>query len=91
VAVHETTLSLVRRRRAALQRGYGCREVIAKLIELDQYWAELEQLGTVLGAYDLVIAATAVHHGHGLATLNRDEFGRVPGLRLVDFNDFLEN
>ena len=56
-----------------------------------ELWAELEKQGAVIGAYDLVIAATAVHHGHRLATLNRDEFRRVPGLQLVDLADFLEN
>ncbi|MGH7959511.1 MAG: PIN domain-containing protein [Opitutaceae bacterium] len=47
-------------------------------------WAELEVRGTMIGAHDLQIAATAVHHGHTLATLNQKEFIRVSGLQLVD-------
>ena len=46
-------------------------------------WAELERRGEVLGAHDLWIAATAVAHGFGVATRNRRDFGRVPGLRVI--------
>ncbi|MBV8221253.1 MAG: PIN domain-containing protein [Solirubrobacterales bacterium] len=46
-------------------------------------WAELAERGHVIGAHDLWIAATAIAHGLGLATGNRAEFGRVPGLRVV--------
>lgn len=47
-------------------------------------WAALETRGTMIGAHDLQIAATAIHHGYTLATLNQKEFIRVPGLQLVD-------
>ena len=47
-------------------------------------WAELESRGSMIGPHDLQIAATAVHHGFTLATLNQKEFIRVPGLQLVD-------
>jgi tRNA(fMet)-specific endonuclease VapC len=46
-------------------------------------WADLATRGRMIGAHDLWIAATALAHGFGVATLNRDEFARVPGLRLV--------
>lgn len=52
-------------------------------------WASLEKTGHGIGPYDLLIAATALHHHHPLATLNRDEFRRVPGLRLIDPAPFL--
>jgi predicted nucleic acid-binding protein len=52
-------------------------------------WAELEVRGMVIGAHDLQIAATALHHGHALATLNGREFQRVPGLQLVETNRYL--
>ena len=43
-------------------------------------WAELAAAGTPVGAHDLWLAATAVSHGLALATANRREFDRVPGL-----------
>jgi tRNA(fMet)-specific endonuclease VapC len=46
-------------------------------------WAHLAEGGEAIGAHDLWIAATALAHGLGLATRNRTEFERVPGLRLV--------
>ena len=47
-------------------------------------WAELESQGSMIGPHDLQIAATAIHRGHGIATLNQKEFARVSGLQLVD-------
>ena len=47
-------------------------------------WADLEVRGCVIGSHDMQIAATALFHGHALATLNQGEFLRVPGLRLID-------
>lgn len=46
-------------------------------------WAELAGSGQVIGAHDLWIAATAVAHGFGVATGNRRDFERVPGLWVV--------
>ena len=46
-------------------------------------WAAMEARGSLIGAHDLQIAATALHHGQLLATLNAKEFQRVPGLQLV--------
>lgn len=51
-------------------------------------WTELERKGTVVGPYDMLIAATALAHGFSLATLNRKEFERVPGLELVPTKAF---
>lgn len=47
-------------------------------------WAELETRGSMIGPHDLQIAATAIHHGHTVATLNQKEFARVSGIQLVD-------
>jgi predicted nucleic acid-binding protein len=47
-------------------------------------WAALEKAGKVIGAYDLLIAATALHHGYAVATLNLMEFRQVAGLRVID-------
>lgn len=52
-------------------------------------WAELEMQGTMIGPHDLQIAATALHHGHAVATLNQKEFGRVSGIRLVDVTHYV--
>ena len=54
-----------------------------------QVWAELEGQGLRIGPHDLLIAATALRHDYHLATLNRGEFTRVSGLRLVDPTPFL--
>jgi tRNA(fMet)-specific endonuclease VapC len=47
-------------------------------------WAVLEKAGKVIGAHDLLIAATALHHGYAVATLNLAEFRQVAGLRVID-------
>lgn len=51
-------------------------------------WAAMETRGMLIGAHDLQIAATALHHGQALATLNAKDFQRVPGLDLVDVRPF---
>ena len=48
-------------------------------------WAELVKRGTMIGPHDLLVGATALAHGYALATLNRREFGRVPGLLLREW------
>lgn len=48
-----------------------------------QIWAELQRKGEIIGAHDLWIAATALAHGHTLATVNTSEFERVPALELL--------
>ncbi len=47
-------------------------------------WATLARTGKLIGPHDMLIAATALLHGHKLATLNRVEFCQVPKLKLVD-------
>ncbi len=46
-------------------------------------WAQLAEDGNVIGAHDLWIAATAIAHGLSVATRNRADFDRVPGLRVI--------
>lgn len=46
-------------------------------------WAKLQANGTMIGAHDLLIAATALAIGYGVITINTGEFTRVPGLRVV--------
>jgi tRNA(fMet)-specific endonuclease VapC len=47
-------------------------------------WADLESTGRMIGVHDLQIAAAAIALGHKLATLNVQEFQRVPGLEVID-------
>lgn len=54
-----------------------------------QLWAELERKGTPIGERDLLIAAIAKANGHTVATINRDEFARVPGLALEEVQRFV--
>jgi tRNA(fMet)-specific endonuclease VapC len=47
--------------------------------------AHLASLGQMIGANDLMIAAIALANGLTLVTHNTEEFSRVPGLRLEDW------
>jgi tRNA(fMet)-specific endonuclease VapC len=47
-------------------------------------WAQLSVQGQPIGPYDLLVAATALSLGFSLATLNTEEFSRVPGLTLFN-------
>jgi predicted nucleic acid-binding protein len=48
-----------------------------------ELWADLDRRGDVPGAHDLWIAATALAHGYAVATRNKRDFDRVPGLRVL--------
>ena len=43
-------------------------------------WAELASAGQLIGAHELIIAATAVAHDYTVLTDNLRDFNRVPGL-----------
>jgi tRNA(fMet)-specific endonuclease VapC len=47
--------------------------------------AELAKKGQMIGAHDLIIAATALCHDLAVLTDNVKEFSRVPGLRVIPF------
>ena len=47
--------------------------------------ADLLARGQMIGAHDLLIAATAVEHGLAVLTTNRREFDRIPGLAVVAY------
>lgn len=49
--------------------------------------ADLERAGTPIGANDLMIAAIARHHDLTLVTHNHDEFSRVVGLAVEDWEE----
>lgn len=46
-------------------------------------WAELEAEGAMIGAHDLIVAATALERGAAVATFNARHFAAVPGLRVI--------
>ncbi len=46
-------------------------------------WAELAAKGTTVGAHDLLIAATAMSLGYGVATHDLRSFPRIPGLEVL--------
>lgn len=54
--------------------GLGVARIYAEL------WATLERKGTKVSAHDLIIGATAVSRGERVLTLNRRDFGKIPGL-----------
>jgi tRNA(fMet)-specific endonuclease VapC len=47
--------------------------------------ADLSRKGTIIGAYDILIAATALANDLTLVTHNVREFGRVNGLSIEDW------
>jgi tRNA(fMet)-specific endonuclease VapC len=47
--------------------------------------AELESIGKPIGAYDVLLAGQARRRGATLVTSNAQEFGRVGGLKWVDW------
>jgi tRNA(fMet)-specific endonuclease VapC len=47
-------------------------------------WAELESGGQIIGAHDLILAATALERGSAVATFNKRHFGVVQGLKVIE-------
>jgi tRNA(fMet)-specific endonuclease VapC len=50
-----------------------------------QVYADLSKQGRLIGAHDMIIAATALHHDLALLTDNVEEFSRVAGLSVIPF------
>lgn len=48
-------------------------------------WVGLKRTGRLIGDNDIIIAATALHHGLILVTRNVAHFGRIAGLTLEDW------
>ncbi len=47
-------------------------------------WADLESTGRMIGDYDLILAATALHSGSSIATFNLKHFASVKGLKVIE-------
>ena len=48
-------------------------------------WADLASQGTLIGAHDLLIAATALAGAHAVLTANIRDFRRIDGLELLPY------
>lgn len=53
-----------------------------------QLWAELLAAGGMIGPHALLVGATALARGYGVATMSEREFARVAGLRVVPVAPF---
>jgi tRNA(fMet)-specific endonuclease VapC len=51
-----------------------------------EMFAMLSKQGTMIGAHDLLIAATALQNGFAILTTNETEFSRIPGLQVLSFS-----
>jgi tRNA(fMet)-specific endonuclease VapC len=47
-------------------------------------WANLQSTGKMIGAYDLIVAATALERGSHVATFNQRHFSPVKGLHVIE-------
>jgi tRNA(fMet)-specific endonuclease VapC len=86
--VERATLAHKARRQQYLQRVLAPLAV-APYTELTAHeharlWAQLEAAGKMIGAYDLIVAATALERGSAVATFNRRHFECVPGLKVIE-------
>ena len=90
IGVHRADSELRRQRRSKFVEA-----VIASVGVLDftigvarvhaEIHAQLTKSGQMIGAHDLIIAATARHHELSILTDNVDEFSRVSGLTVIAY------
>ena len=55
----------------------------ATALEHARIWAALELSGSMIGFYDLIVAATALERGSAVATFNERHFAQIRGLRVI--------
>ena len=81
------------RRRQSVEEAIARSVVVPFTLAHARTHAQIRQkliaAGTIIGAHDLLIAATALALGHKVATLNISEFSRVPDLAVLDATPFL--
>jgi tRNA(fMet)-specific endonuclease VapC len=49
-----------------------------------ELWANLESSGNMIGAHDLILAATALERGSVVATFNKRHFSQVRELKVIE-------
>ena len=91
VGVHRADTPSRREKRSAFVEAILARvPILSFTIEVARVHAELfaclSQQGNMIGAHDLIIAATAVCHQSSVLTQNTADFQRVSGLNVVDLS-----
>lgn len=90
IGVHRADTEERRQRRSAFVEaiisGIGVLDFTLDCARMHaEIYAELTKKGQLIGAHDLIIAATARYHDFSILTDNVEEFSRVPGLRVIPF------
>jgi tRNA(fMet)-specific endonuclease VapC len=90
MGVHRANTEERRQRRStfveAVISGVGVLDFTVTVARVHaEIYADLAKKGQLIGAHDLIIAATAQSHDLSLWTDNVQEFSRVPGLRVIPF------
>jgi predicted nucleic acid-binding protein len=68
----------------AILNNFGVLDFTGEIARIHaEIWAALAGQGQLIGAHDLLIAATAISHGCAVLTSNVKEFDRVPGLEVI--------
>jgi tRNA(fMet)-specific endonuclease VapC len=49
-------------------------------------WAEVERTGFMVGAHDILLAATAMERGDTVATFNARRFALIPNLKVIQLS-----
>lgn len=84
----ETDAARGRRRRRWLEKTFRRLEVVgldAALARVHaRLWAQLSETGQMIGAHDLIVAATAMHRRWAVATFNAAEFRHIHGLEVIE-------
>lgn len=88
--VHRANTEERRQRRSAFVEtiisGIGVLDFTVAVARVHaEIYAELSKKGEMIGAHDLIIAATARCHDLSLLTDNVQEFSRVAGLHVIPF------
>ena len=52
--------------------------------EQARLWAELEASGRRIGFYDMIVGVAALERGSAVATFNRQHFGQIRGLKIIE-------